>query len=289
MMLDFALFTSVKTGLKGGNMRRRAFTLVELLVVIAIIALLIAILLPTLKKAKESANRVKCCSNIRQIVMSMLMYSSDDKKHIYLYSDASRYYFRVTLWQDIPSGAGQFPFYVNMFFDTDNNAASGFSVFGSELLIQSGFSYQEKNGGFNEGSINGLNWTCLPAAPGTNFEFSISRAATFNSDSTAVFPTNVLNFVFQGMTPGFVPVNLAPASGVISFTNTAVVNVPSLPLGRISIQSLSGGKIAVAWDQPGTLQSRGSLTSGTWTNVAGAISPYVISALGTQSFFRLSN
>jgi prepilin-type N-terminal cleavage/methylation domain-containing protein len=67
--------------------RRRAFTLVELLVVIAIIALLIAILLPTLKKAKESANRVKCCSNLRQLVMSMMMYSTDDKKHIYLYSD----------------------------------------------------------------------------------------------------------------------------------------------------------------------------------------------------------
>jgi prepilin-type N-terminal cleavage/methylation domain-containing protein len=67
--------------------RKRGFTLVELLVVIAIIALLIAILLPTLKKAKESANRVKCSSNIRQIVMAMMMYATDDKKHVYLYSN----------------------------------------------------------------------------------------------------------------------------------------------------------------------------------------------------------
>jgi prepilin-type N-terminal cleavage/methylation domain-containing protein len=66
--------------------RKRGFTLVELLVVIAIIALLIAILLPTLKKAKEGANRVKCQSNMRQLVLAMMMYSNDDKQKHYLYS-----------------------------------------------------------------------------------------------------------------------------------------------------------------------------------------------------------
>ena len=55
----------------------RAFTLVELLVVVAIIAVLVALLLPSLNRARESAKATACASNLHQIALGFQMYRND--------------------------------------------------------------------------------------------------------------------------------------------------------------------------------------------------------------------
>jgi prepilin-type N-terminal cleavage/methylation domain-containing protein/prepilin-type processing-associated H-X9-DG protein len=71
------------------------FTLIELLVVIAIIGILAALLLPALARAKAKAHDIQCINNCKQIVLSEIMYVTDNNGTLLSYSDPGGGY---TLW-----------------------------------------------------------------------------------------------------------------------------------------------------------------------------------------------
>ncbi|HYG35023.1 MAG TPA: prepilin-type N-terminal cleavage/methylation domain-containing protein [Clostridia bacterium] len=91
---------SCKSFLKKGN--RKAFTLIELLVVIAIIAILAAMILPALGKAKTRAQGIQCMNNTKQLMVAWRMYAEDNRDNL-PYSYASVPSAKPYSW--IPSGS----------------------------------------------------------------------------------------------------------------------------------------------------------------------------------------
>ena len=163
-------------------------------------------------------------------------------ENVYLANDANNLYIRFTLYS--PRSDAFANAYDNLFIDTDNNASTGFAVggIGSEMLIQWGGGYQEKNGGFNEGVIDNLGWAIAGSPDSMDFELAISRNATYASDNSLVFGNSTIAVLLEGDDTSYTSVEFAPPSGGLVYTFATVPEpaTATLMLAGLGLLAMTG-------------------------------------------------
>lgn len=176
-----------------------------------------------------------------------------DYRRIWIANDEDFLYLRFTL----ESPQDPFTANDNLFVDADNDPSTGFAILvGSEMLVQGGAGYQERNGGFNEGGIDGLDWQGAPSGPGTEFEFRISRKARFAADGSAVFVSPQIALVLEAEDANFTRKETAPdAEGLVyEFADRpgqASGSIVVVPFSASWRYSTSASVPASEWPQPG--------------------------------------
>jgi prepilin-type N-terminal cleavage/methylation domain-containing protein/prepilin-type processing-associated H-X9-DG protein len=145
---------------------RGGFTLIELLVVIAIIAILAAILFPVFARARAKAQQNNCLSNVKELVLSMLMYSADYDQEWFTYDAAqSARIVANAANEQLGWACAIFPYVKNSQIFICPSTQAGYTianVYGQSTATYAGSDYV-MNGSGNPTIGSNLNWVPYPA------------------------------------------------------------------------------------------------------------------------------
>jgi prepilin-type N-terminal cleavage/methylation domain-containing protein/prepilin-type processing-associated H-X9-DG protein len=274
-------------------MRSKGFTLIELLVVIAIIAILAAMLLPALSKAKAKAQAVKCMSATRQVMLGWRMYADDNNDLL-----APNDYPYLTVFSPLP--AAEKEKIKNWVVGTMSTLTSPFDSYNSSILVDPQYSllggYIKSGDVFrcpadtstagttgrprvrsiSMNSAVGSRWTGTPARParsavgggwlsGSGYNDPDPNYLTYGKMSSFNRPGPANTWVLMDENP--IPIN--DASLAITMNINQIVDQPARYHNNAAgIAFADGHSIVQKWKDaytkdppPGTVGSSGTLTA----------------------------